>query len=97
MHHFSTPAKFLAGAAFGAMLLTGCNKKPDEIPAPQAATKTPTPPAGADPDLNKSGGPIPRTSSDANPGGTAATPATPAAPDAHSTAQPPSSTTSTNQ
>jgi hypothetical protein len=94
MHQFSTAVKLLAGAAFGVALLSGCNKKPDEIPTPQAATKTPTPPAGADPDLNKSGGAIPRTSSDTNPGGT---PATPAAPDPHSTAQPPSSTTSTNQ
>ncbi|MET0319937.1 MAG: hypothetical protein ABW069_04345, partial [Duganella sp.] len=97
MHCFSTPVKFLAAAALGVALLTGCNKKADDLPAPQAATKTPMPPAGADPDLNKSGGPIPRTSSDTNPGGTPAAPATPMAPDAKSTAQPPSSTTSTNQ
>ena len=97
MHHFSIPAKLLAGAAFGLVLLSGCNKKPEPVPAPQTTTKAPAPPAGADPDLNKSGGPIPRTSSDANPGGTSAAPATPTAPDPHSTAQPPSSTTSTNQ
>jgi PBP1b-binding outer membrane lipoprotein LpoB len=97
MHHFSTPAKLLAGAVFGVVLLTGCNKKPDPVPAPQTVNKAPAPTTGADPDLNKSGGPIPTTSSDANPGGTSAAPATSAAPDPHSTAQPPSSTTSTNQ
>lgn len=93
---FSTSAKLLMGAAIGVAVLTGCNKKAEDMPAP-TASQAANPNVVPDPDMTKPGTTAGGTTRDANPGGTTGAPATPVAPDPNSTAQPPSSTTSTNQ
>lgn len=96
MHISSTSAKFLAGAAIGVAVLTGCNKKAEDVPAP-TASQSAHPTTVPDPDMSTPATTAGGTARDANPGGTTGAPATPVAPDPTSTAQPPSSTTSTNQ
>ena len=96
MNSFSTSAKLLMGAAIGVAVLTGCNKKAEDMPAP-TASQAANPNVVPDPDMTKPGTTAGGTTRDANPGGTTGAPATPVAPDPNSTAQPPSSTTSTNQ
>lgn len=96
MNFLCVPAKLLFGATVGVAVLTGCNKKAEDMPGPSVSQPA-NPAAVPDPDLAKPGGAAGGAGSDANPGGHATAPATPSAPDPKSTAQPPSSTTSTNQ
>lgn len=93
---FTTSAKLLLGAAIGAAVLTGCNKKAEDVPAP-TATQATNPASVPDPDMSTPAATAGGTTRDANPAGTTGAPATPATSDAPTTAQPPSSATSTNK
>ena len=95
---FTNSAKLLVGAAIGVAVLSGCNKKAEDVPAQApTATQATNPSTVPDPDMSTPGTAAGGTTRDANPAGTTGAPATPSAADAPPTAQPPSSTISTKQ
>jgi hypothetical protein len=95
---FTTSAKLLLGAAIGVAVLSGCNKKAEDVPAQApTATQATNPSTVPDPDMSTPGTTAGGTTRDANPAGTTGAPAAPSSTDPQSAAQPPSSATSTNK
>lgn len=73
---FTTSAKLLLGAAIGVAVLTGCNKKSADAPAP-TATQAANPSTVPDPDMSTPATTAGGTTRDANPAGTTGAPAAP--------------------
>ena len=94
----TTSAKLFLGAAIAVAVVTGCNKKAEDVPAqaPTASQAT-NPGTVPDPELSKPGTTAGGTTRDANPAGTTGAPPAPSSTDPQSAAQPPSGATSTNK